>query len=141
MSLKSPLQSILPLRSHVDVLALLDAHDIRYVRIQWVDLINLVRCRILSVSHFRKLLLSERPGITMTKAALGLVVLQLAPGFSAVGEYTYVFDVSSFRPCHYAPRHAVFFGFFQEKISIPRPTGPSFEVPFCPRTVLLRLLK
>ncbi|KAH0835045.1 hypothetical protein J3R83DRAFT_10782 [Lanmaoa asiatica] len=140
-AIKPALQSIAPLRLHDDVLSFLNAHSIRYVRIQWADLTNQVRCRILSVSHFRKLLALERPGVTMIKGALALVVLQLPPGFGPVGEYIYVFDLSSFRPCHYAPGHAVFLGFFQEKASVPRPSGPSFEVPSCPRTVLLRLVK
>ena len=114
---------------------------VRYVRIQWVDLCSQVRCRVLPISYFFKLLRSDRPGVTLTKAALGLVVLQTAPGFSAVGEHIYVVDLSSFRTCSYAPGHAVFFGYLQEQAAVPRPSGPSFEVPFCPRTVLTRLIR
>ncbi|KAN0088896.1 hypothetical protein V8E55_005953 [Tylopilus felleus] len=103
------------------VLCIFGAHHVRYVRIQWVDLNNQVRCRVLPVTHFRKFLESDRPGVTVVKGALGVVVLQLAPGFSPVGEYVYVIDFSSFRPCNYAPGHAVFFGFFQEQVAIARP--------------------
>ena len=106
-----------------------------------MDLNNQVRCRLLPVSYFHKLLELERPGVTLTGAALGLVVLQVAPGFSAVGERIYVSDFSSFRVCSYTPGHAVFFGFFQEQGSVPRTSGPSVEVPFCPRTVLPCLLR
>ena len=136
-----PPQPVSPRKSPKEYAAIFRGHRIRYVRIQWVDLNNQVRCRVLPVSHFYNLLESERPGVTLTKAALGLVVLQVAPGFSAVGEHIYVIDFSSFRVCTYAPGHAVFFGFFQEQVSVPRPSGPSFEVPFCPRTVLSRLLR
>ena len=119
----------------------LNTRGIRYVRIQWVDLLNQVRCRLFPVSYFLKLLDSERPGVTLTKAALAVIVLQSIPGFSAVGEHIYVIDLSSFRRCSYAPGHAVCLGFFQEQVSVPRPSGPSFEVPFCPRTVLSRLIR
>jgi glutamine synthetase len=136
-----PLQNVSSRNSYKDFASTISFCDIRYVRIQWVDLNNQVRCRLLPVSYFRKLLELERPGVTLTKATLGIVVLQVAPGFSFVGEHIYVIDFSSFRVCSYAPGHAVFFGFFQEQVSVPRPSGPSFEVPFCPRTVLLRLLR
>ncbi|KAI9461333.1 hypothetical protein HD554DRAFT_2176299 [Boletus coccyginus] len=130
-------------KSYEDFASIFNANGIRYVRIQWVDFNNQVRCRFLSVSYFRKLLNSKRPGVTLTKAILGLLlVLQVAPGFDAFGEHIYVIDFSSFRLCSYAPGHAVFFGYFQEQVSIPRPTGgPSFEVPLCPRTVLSRLIR
>lgn len=127
--------------SYEDFQSVFDARNVRFVRIQWVDLNNLVRCRVLPVSYFRKLLESERPGVNVAKAVLGIVVLQLAPGFSAAGEYIYVVDTSSFHLCTYAPGHAVFFGFFQEQVPVPRPTGPSVDVPTCPRTALLRLIR
>ena len=136
-----PRQNVSPRKPYEHYAWIFNTHQIRYIRIQWVDLNNQVRCRVLPVSYFRKLFELERPGVTLTKAALGLVVLQVAPGFSAVGEHIYVIDFSSFRVCTYAPGHAVFFGFFQEQVSVPRPSGPSFEVPFCPRTVLSRLLR
>jgi len=136
-----PRQDASTRKSYEDFASIFNANAIRYVRIQWVDFNNQVRCRFLPVSYFHKLLNSERPGVTLTKAVLGLVVLQVAPGFSAVGEHIYVIDFSSFRLCSYAPGHAVFFGYFQEQVSVPRPSGPSFEVPFCPRTVLSRLIR
>ncbi|KAG9311497.1 hypothetical protein JVU11DRAFT_7694 [Chiua virens] len=128
-------------RSFEDFAPAFHTHNIRYIRIQWVDLLNQVRCRTVPLSYFRKLLESERPGVTMTKAALGLVVLQVAPGFSAVGEDIYVIDFSSFRPCSYAPGHGVFFGFFQEQMPVPRPGGLSIEVPYCPRALVSRLVR
>ncbi|KAF9240408.1 hypothetical protein BU15DRAFT_87638 [Melanogaster broomeanus] len=106
---------------------------IKFVRIQWVDLINNIRFRVLPISHFCNLLTTARPGVALTKTVLGLVFIQTAPGFGAVGEYLYVVDTSSFRLCPYAPGHVVFFGFLQEK-------WPSLEVSLCPRTQLLRLV-
>ncbi|KAF9220852.1 glutamine synthetase/guanido kinase [Gyrodon lividus] len=114
---------------------------IKFVRIQWVDLLNHVRFRVLSLSHFSNLLDTARPGVAVTKTVFGLVFIELSPGFDPVGEYLYVVDTSSFRLCPYAPGHAVFFGFFQEKVPVQIHSGPSFEVPLCPRTHLLRLVE
>ena len=121
--------------------SIFNERGVRYVRIQWVDLCNQVRCRVLPISYFSMLLKSDRPGVSLAKAALGIVVLHVVPGFSVVGEHHYVVDLSSFRTCSYAPGHAVFFGYFQEQVAVPRPSGPSFEVPVCPRTVLTRLIR
>jgi len=55
---------------------------IDFVRIQWVDLINNIRYRIVTKAYFEKLLYSSaRPGVSITKCALGLVFLSLADGF------------------------------------------------------------
>ncbi|KAG9311496.1 hypothetical protein JVU11DRAFT_7693 [Chiua virens] len=128
-------------KSYDDFVPVFRTHNIRYIRIQWVDFPNQVRCRVLPLSYFRKLLDSERPSIPLAKVALGIVVLQLAPGFSTGGEGVYVIDFSSFRPCSYAPGHGVFFGFFQEQIPVPRPGGLSIEVPYCPRALVSRLVR
>jgi len=56
--------------------------SIDFVRIQWVDLINNIRYRIVTKAYFEKLLYSStRPGVSITKCALGLVFLSLADGF------------------------------------------------------------
>ena len=55
---------------------------IDFVRIQWVDLINNIRYRVVSKAYFEKLLYSSaRPGVSITKCALGLIFLSLADGF------------------------------------------------------------
>ncbi|KAH7882852.1 hypothetical protein F5I97DRAFT_1977292 [Phlebopus sp. FC_14] len=113
---------------------------VKFVRVQWVDLLNNVRFRVLPLSHFLKLLKTPRPGVAVTKCVFGLVFIQLVPGFDAVGEYLYAVDLSSLRLCPYAPGHAVVFGFFQEKTPLLGPNGPSFQVPLCPRTNLQQLL-
>ena len=53
-----------------------------FVRIQWVDLINNIRYRVVTRAYFEKLLNSSgRPGVSITKCALGLIFLSLADGF------------------------------------------------------------
>lgn len=116
--------------------------DIAFVRVQWVDYTNVVRFRVLSASYFRALFsdpAKTRPGIGLSKVALGIVGISLAPGFGPSGEYLFVPDLRSWRVCTYAPAHASVMGWFQEK-SAPRP-GAGLEVPLCPRSILARLVK
>ena len=115
----------------------LQHQGIKSVRVQWVDLSGHIHGRILTISHFNKLLQSSRPGVNVTKAVLGLVFLSLTEGFSAAGEYLLVIDRSSLRLCGYAPGNASVFGFFQEKQAI----AGQLDVPLCPRTILKRILK
>ncbi len=115
--------------------------DVQFVRVQWVDLINTIRYRVLPAGYFRTLLSdpSSRGGVQIGKIVLGLVGLQHAPGFGAVGEYLYVPDLSSWRVCTYAPGHASVMGWFQEKI--PDPQTGRLAVDLCPRTLLARLVQ
>lgn len=117
-----------------EVLRLKNSGVIKYVRVQWVDLTNTVRFRILPISYFLKLCTdTARPGVCLTYATLGIIGIHLNPLFVGTGEYIYVIDLSSFRFCTYAPGHAVVMGFFQEKL--PSPSG-NLTVDLCPRTIL-----
>ena len=87
----------------------------------------------------RHLLAAEVEAGVGHHVALGIVGLQLAPGFGATGEFLYVPDLASWRVCGaYAPGHATVMGWFEEKT--PGPTG-AVAVPICPRTMLARLVK
>lgn len=112
-------------------------HNIKYIRLTWLDLHNVARCRVLSLSYFERLLetASGRPGVSVAKCVLGLVGLKIANGFSAVGDYLYVADLTSMRLCPYAPGHAMLFGWFQNS-----QVGPELplEYDLCPRTLLAR---
>ncbi|KAI0360811.1 FLU1-II [Trametes cingulata] len=114
--------------------------DIRFVRVQYVDYVNVLRCRVLPASYFRKLYSDSgsRPGIALAKIGLGIIGLMCAHGFGSTGEYLYVPDLSSWRVCTYAPGHASVMGWFQEKVPHPR-TG--LTVDMCPRTLLARLVR
>ncbi|KAF9004595.1 hypothetical protein BDQ17DRAFT_1390127 [Cyathus striatus] len=112
----------------------LDEIGASYVRIQWVDFTNVVR--------YRDLLGSKRPGVGITKASFGLVHLNMAAGFTAMGEYLYTPDLSTLRLCGYAPRHAVVMGWFEEKSPITTPDGKqSVEAEICPRRALQRVVQ
>ncbi|KAH8823516.1 hypothetical protein DL96DRAFT_1670912 [Flagelloscypha sp. PMI_526] len=108
-----------------------------YVRVQWLDFTNQLRLRVLPLGYFQSLLQTSRPGVTMVQVAFGMVVLSLAEGFSPIGEYLYIFDLESWRPCPYAPGHISVFGYFQYKY----PIAGSISVPLCPRRILGRLVE
>ena len=112
-------------------------HNIKYIRLTWLDLHNIARCRVLSLDYFERLLdtTSGRPGVSVVGCVLGLVGLKVANGFSASGGYLYVADLSSMRLCTFAPGHAMLFGWFQKAdVSPERP----FAYDLCPRTLLAR---
>ncbi|KAG5640731.1 hypothetical protein DXG03_007378 [Asterophora parasitica] len=118
------------------------ALNILYVRLQWVDLINNVRCRVIPLSYFLKLLASSRPGVGIAKVCLGLVYLIAAPGFQPSGEYLYVPDLSTIRPCPYSPGEVSLFGWFQEKTPyLGVDNKLTVEVELCPRATLRRIVR
>ncbi|KAK7062631.1 hypothetical protein VNI00_000119 [Paramarasmius palmivorus] len=113
----------------------LKGNGIAYVRLQWLDLVNTLRERIIPISYFLKMLEASRPGVTMAKVALGLIYLNIAEGFSAIGEIVYVLDLSTLIQCPYEPDHAIVLGWFQEKV----PVHGSVNSELCPRTALQRV--
>jgi len=116
----------------------LEKLGIRYVRITWVDLINNIRYRVLTLSYFKRILESERPGISVPSVVFGLITLQIAEGFAPIGEYLYVPDLNTLRVCPYAVGHASVLGWFQEKV--PPPSG-GLDVELCPRSLLKKVLQ
>ncbi|TFK65119.1 glutamine synthetase/guanido kinase [Pluteus cervinus] len=132
-------QQSTPGTPHLEPLEVLN--HVKFVRVQWVDLINNIRFRVLPIEYFKKVLKTSRPGISVAKVALGLVYLHAADGFSPIGEYLYVVDLSSLKICGYAPGHASVMGWFQEKV--PKPFRPLdfFTVDLCPRTILKKVLE
>lgn len=113
-----------------------------FVRICWVDLTNVTRCRIASISFFLKIVKSDRPGITMAQVLLGQAYTASAPGFSASGEFVYVPDLATLRLCSFAPGHASVLGWFQNKIPSPGADKIlTLDCPLCPRTILRNVLE
>jgi hypothetical protein len=71
----------------------LKAKGVKYIRMQWVDLVNHVKCRIIPLPFFEKLLETTRPGITLTSGALGFVFYQRAEGFGSASMCLIIFFV------------------------------------------------
>ncbi len=126
-----------------NVLYKLQRDGTRYIRLQWVDYTNTTRYRIIPLAAFLDLMSASRPGIGVTKAVFGLVGASLAPGFSGTGEYLYVPDLSSLRPCGYASGHVSMMGWFEEKLPSEESTGrgDDLKVPLCPRGLLRDIVK
>ncbi|KAG6919340.1 hypothetical protein DXG01_006886 [Tephrocybe rancida] len=119
----------------------MDTSHVAYVRLQWVDLVNNIRCRVIPLPYFLKLLEASRPGVGVAKVALGLVYLMTAPGFAPSGEYLYVPDLSTIRICPYSPGEAVVMGWFHEKTPYPGIDNKlTLEVALCPRATLKRVV-
>jgi len=58
-----------------------------------------------------------------------------------MGEYLYVPDMSSLKPCPWAPGHVSVLGRFEEKTPIDGLQGEAaLTVPLCPRTTLKRIV-
>jgi glutamine synthetase len=120
----------------------LKSMSIEYIRLQWVDLTNNIRYRVIPLSYFAKILESPRPGISIAKCVFGVVFITLVPGFLPLGEYLYVPDMNTLRLCPYADGHASVMGWFEEKVSVKGPRGiPSVTVSLCPRTTLKRVVE
>ena len=110
--------------------------DTKFIRLAWVDISSVIRCKILTLKHFRTLV-SKSPGgvptTTLATASLGLVGRTLADGFSVAGDYIFEVDLSSLRLLPYIPGHAMVFGWLK-----PIHIGPEPQLtdPLCPRTIL-----
>src|ERR1700761_4358251 len=118
--------------------SILSDSSLAFVRVQWHDLSAQTRIRVYTAEHFKKLLQHSRPAISIAVASLGLIYLNLAEGFTSTGEWLYVLDLDSLRPCGYAPGQASIMGFFQLKDT---PIDKPISVPVCPRSVLAKTLR
>lgn len=133
-----------PLTSLPSDLSSLDALNIEWIRVSWLDFANVLRFHVLSLPYFKQLMGSARPGIALGKMNLGAVHLTFVEGTTATGEYLYVFDAGSLRVCPYTPGHASVMGFFQDKV--PKPSaglgaGLGIEpIKLCPRGLLKRVM-
>ena len=120
-----------------DLLHLKEFHGVKFIRLTWLDLQNVTKCRVLSLGYFEELLEASggRPGLSLGGCVLGSVGMTIVKGFSAAGGYLLVADMSSMRLCSFAPGHAMLFGWFQNLQ--PGPEQP-LEYDLCPRTLLAR---
>ncbi|KAJ4479135.1 hypothetical protein J3R30DRAFT_3702204 [Lentinula aciculospora] len=119
-----------------------DFQWLKYVRLYWVDLTNTRRCRVIPKESFIQLMeKSNRPGVNISKVALGLVYLMMAEGFHSIGEYLYVPDLSSLRILHGVGKNPIYgiLGKFEEKN--PEGDKQAIEVEICPRTALSRIIR
>ncbi|KAF8637227.1 hypothetical protein AX17_002978 [Amanita inopinata Kibby_2008] len=113
----------------------LKKRGVGYVRLQWVDLANVTKYRVLSLCYFEKLLQSPRPGIGIPTA------VAVAPSSRHLTECLYIADLSSLRICPYAPGHVSVMGWLQHKSPTKQVNGiVSLGCEICPRALLKRIV-
>src|ERR1700748_3095497 len=93
----------------------LEKSGIKFIRIQWNDLINLIRFRVVPLKFFRKMVKNAEnegrpPYIAISEGSFGIVGTCLAKEFLTSVEWAYVADMRSLRICGYAPGYASVMG-------------------------------
>ncbi len=120
----------------------LEDRNVRFIRLTWVDLLNFVRYRVITIAHFKKLCLGsagKKParGMSATISVLALAFLTppLDPDFKGeTGEHVYVPDPSTVRLISYAKDQASMLGWWEYKYD------KRGRVPLCPRDLLRRVV-
>jgi len=116
-------------------------NDTRFIRLTWVDISSVIRCKVLTLKHFRALVSKSPNGVpttTLSTASLGLVGRTLVDGFSVVGDYLFEVDFTSLRLLPYTPGHAMVFGWLKPMNVGP---GPQMTDTLCPRTILKNVVR
>ena len=111
-------------------------NDTKFIRLTWVDLSSVIRCKVLTLRHFRTLVSKCPNGVpttTLAAASLGLVGRTLVDGFSIAGDFLFEVDLSSLRCLPYIAGHAMVFGWLKPIHISPE---PRLTDPLCPRTIL-----
>jgi len=129
---------------HTGVLPLsqLEAPRFKYVIVEWADVSGVIREWVFTLSYFKKLLQTSRPGFPIASIALTSVFTNLPPTIEGgISEYLVAVDLSTLRPCPYLPDYAVVHPFFEERVPVSNDSGLSVEVSHCPRTLLRRLVR
>jgi hypothetical protein len=92
------------------------------------------------IEYFKALMRSNRPGVNIAKAVLGLVYLTMPEGFSSIGEYLYTPDPATMRVLRGVAVDDVLavLGRFEEKAS--KGNG-GVAVGLCPRTLLGKIIE
>ncbi|KAG8746273.1 hypothetical protein FRC10_005522 [Ceratobasidium sp. 414] len=140
-----------PSTSLSSLVASLRSQNIKFIRLAWVDYVNLVRYRVIPIDHFVSVVGSQlvktpaslpweqlaESGISIVQAALGLAANDgLTPGVSTSGDHDLKPDLSSMWKPSYAPGHVYMMGRFFHK---SHAGGAEFET--CPRTILQRVVQ
>ncbi|KXJ87729.1 hypothetical protein Micbo1qcDRAFT_151725 [Microdochium bolleyi] len=120
-------------RVQVPIIAQLRTLDAKWLRIYWHDYTSSSRCRLVPIKEvYRKLGQDENFSVSITKASLGLLQMDMAaPGVAPTGMYTLQVDWTTLRAGP-VKGHASCFGTITED-------GTS--TPLCPRTSLRNALE
>jgi glutamine synthetase len=116
-------------------------NNTEFIRLTWVDISSVIRCKVLTLKHFRTLVSKSPNGVittTLPAGSLGVVGRISVGRLSATGDYLFEVDLSSLRLLPYTPSHAMVFGWLKPIDSGP---APQLTDPVCPRTILKNIVE
>jgi glutamine synthetase len=132
-------------------LSFIRSQGIRFIRLAWVDYVNLCRYRVIPIEHFTSTIGKSfivdpeasspqqvtESGISIVRVGLVLGVHDnMPPGLPMSGDFDLKPDFSSMWKAPFAPNHAYMMGKFFEK-----PYAGGGESKICPRTILYRVIQ
>ncbi|KAJ1302136.1 hypothetical protein OPQ81_000965 [Rhizoctonia solani] len=134
-------------------IAFMKSQGIKFIRLAWLDYVNIMRYRIIPIDRFASLSGSKfiyspessttqriaESGLSLTRVALTMGVRGLVPsGLPTSGDTDLKADFSSMWKAPFAPNHAYMMGRFFEKPYYQTDGGVS---DICPRTILHNLIR
>ncbi|CAE6527522.1 unnamed protein product [Rhizoctonia solani] len=132
-------------------LSWIKSQGIKFIRLTWVDYVNMIRYRIIPIDHFTSIsgtrftsdpsrsqrIAESGPGVVRVGLALG-VEDSMPAGSLVSGDFELRADFSSMWRAPFVSGHAYMMSRFFEKAHYP---GGSGESEMCPRTVLHRIVQ
>lgn len=140
-----------PNRTLKESISLIKSRGIKFIRVVWVDYVNLIRYRVVPINHFESLVGTDfmsssntsspeqlvESGLNLIRAGLVLGVQDGLPsGVSTSGDFDLKPDFSTMWKAPFMPTHAYMMGRFFEK-----PHSGNQESAICPRTILQRVIQ
>lgn len=106
--------------------------SIKFIRYEWVDYTGILRTRVLTTSHFRRLVLSSSPLAMGPVAMTATTINEFMPDLVCTGVDHIYPDLSTLRPLLYAPQYAAVMCFVCEG-------NGNARFRRCPRTILAEI--
>ncbi|CAE6416926.1 unnamed protein product [Rhizoctonia solani] len=130
-------------------LSWIKSQGIKFIRLAWVDYVNMIRYRVIPIDHFTSIsgtsfisdpsqrIAESGPGVVRVGLALG-VEDSMPAGSLVSGDFDLRADFSSMWRAPFVSGHAYMMSRFFEKAHYP---GGSGESEICPRTILHRVVQ
>ncbi|CAE6505401.1 unnamed protein product [Rhizoctonia solani] len=134
-------------------ISFIKSQGIKFIRLAWVDYVNMIRYRVVPIDHFTSISGSKfisgletsssqriaESGPSVVRVGLSLGIQDSMPAGSSVsGDFDLRADFSSMWRAPFAPNHAYMMGRFFEK---PHYQGGGGQSEICPRTILHRIVQ
>ncbi|CAE7221000.1 unnamed protein product [Rhizoctonia solani] len=131
-------------------ISLIKSQGIKFIRLAWVDYVNMMRYRVIPIEHFTSVSGSNfisgpetsstqriaESGPSLPRSGLSMGLWGMPAGGSVSGEIDFKADFSSMWKAPFAPMHAYMMGRLFEK-----PYYGGGESQICPRTILHKIIQ